>query len=97
MIRIRVAMLKNSLLSCRARPLVRHRSFSPPFVKRFASTFNWEDPLASSNLFTEEELAIQETAKAYCQERMLPRVLGEWKDLAIASSDVLTCDRGISK
>jgi glutaryl-CoA dehydrogenase len=38
--------------------------------------FNWEDPLASQNLFTEEEIAIQETARSYCQERMLPRVLG---------------------
>ena len=40
------------------------------------SVFNWEDPLDSSRLFTEEELAIQDTAKSYCQERMLPRVLG---------------------
>ena len=39
--------------------------------------FDWRDPLASANLFTEEELAIAETAKAYCQERMLPRILGE--------------------
>ena len=39
--------------------------------------FNWEDPLGSQNLLTEEEIAIQETAEAYCQERMLPRVLGK--------------------
>ena len=38
--------------------------------------FNWEDPLDSANLFTEEELAIRQTAKSYCQERILPRVLG---------------------
>jgi hypothetical protein len=47
--------------------------------RRWASTpaaFKWEDPLASATLFTEDELAIEETAKAYCQERMLPRVLG---------------------
>ena len=47
--------------------------------RRYAHTpvpFNWEDPLDSSNLYTEEELAIQETARSYCQERMLPRVLG---------------------
>lgn len=37
--------------------------------------FNWEDPLGSQNLFTDEELAISETAESYCQERMLPRVL----------------------
>ena len=40
-------------------------------------TFDWRDPLGANNLFTEEELAISETAEAYCQERMLPRVLGE--------------------
>jgi len=39
--------------------------------------FNWEDPLDSQSLLTEEEIAIQETAEAYCQERMLPRVLGK--------------------
>ena len=37
--------------------------------------FNWEDPLNTDNLLTEEELAIRETAESYCQERMLPRVL----------------------
>lgn len=51
----------------------------PAATRTFASasgpTFNWEDPLASKNLFTEEELAIGETAERYCQERMLPRVL----------------------
>jgi len=47
--------------------------------RRYAHTpvpFNWEDPLDSANLFTEDELAIRETARSYCQERMLPRVLG---------------------
>ena len=48
-------------------------------TKRYAHApvpFNWEDPLDSASLFTEEELAIQETANSYCQERMYPRVLG---------------------
>lgn len=40
------------------------------------ATFNWEDPLVASELYTEEELAIQDTARQYCQERLLPRVLG---------------------
>lgn len=40
------------------------------------ATFNWEDPLAASELYTEEELAIQDTARQYCQERLMPRVLG---------------------
>ncbi|KAL8699877.1 MAG: hypothetical protein Q9224_001219 [Gallowayella concinna] len=50
--------------------------------KRWAhapSVFNWEDPLDSNSLFNEDELAIQETAKSYCQERMLPRVLDAYR------------------
>ncbi|EXA33072.1 glutaryl-CoA dehydrogenase [Fusarium oxysporum f. sp. pisi HDV247] len=39
--------------------------------------FDWEDPVSSKNLLTSEELDIQETARAYCQERLLPRVLGK--------------------
>lgn len=52
---------------------------TPAIAKRYAHApvaLNWEDPLDSASLFTEEELAIQETASSYCQERMLPRVLG---------------------
>jgi glutaryl-CoA dehydrogenase len=41
-----------------------------------AGAFDWKDPLGANNMFTEEELAIAETAESYCQERMLPRVLG---------------------
>ncbi|KAF2115456.1 glutaryl-CoA dehydrogenase mitochondrial precursor [Lophiotrema nucula] len=37
--------------------------------------FDWKDPLGSNNLFTDDELAIAETAESYCQERMQPRVL----------------------
>jgi glutaryl-CoA dehydrogenase len=41
--------------------------------------FDWKDPLGSYNLFSEDELAIAETAESYCQERMLPRVLGKYE------------------
>ncbi|KAF2012172.1 glutaryl-CoA dehydrogenase-like protein [Aaosphaeria arxii CBS 175.79] len=41
--------------------------------------FNWQDPLGANNLFTEDELAIAETAESYCQERMLPRVLEAYR------------------
>ena len=47
--------------------------------KRYLHTpvaFDWKDPLGVANNYTEEELAIAETAESYCQERMLPRVLG---------------------
>ena len=37
--------------------------------------FDWQDPLASNYLLTEDEIAIAETAERYCQEQLLPRVL----------------------
>ncbi|KAF9732959.1 glutaryl dehydrogenase [Paraphaeosphaeria minitans] len=40
-------------------------------------SFDWKDPLNVANNYTDEELAIAETAESYCQERMLPRVLGK--------------------
>ncbi|PAV19285.1 acyl- dehydrogenase domain-containing [Pyrrhoderma noxium] len=46
--------------------------------RRYASTytkFNWEDPLNVDSLLTETEIAIRDTARAYCQENLLPRVL----------------------
>jgi hypothetical protein len=48
------------------------------FAHSTPQSFNWEDPLGSQNLLTEEELAVAETAESYCQERMLPRVLGRY-------------------
>jgi glutaryl-CoA dehydrogenase len=68
------------------RPLFRHalrhsKTTAPPVAmgKRYLHApvkFDWKDPLGASNLYTDEELAIAETAESYCQERMLPRVLG---------------------
>jgi len=58
------------------------------------SVFNWEDPLDSASLFTEEELAIKETAHDYCQERMLPRVLG-WTDLSSLLYVLSSCRRRV--
>ncbi|KAL8761424.1 MAG: hypothetical protein Q9184_002446 [Pyrenodesmia sp. 2 TL-2023] len=55
----------------------------PVVARRWAHApcaFNWGDPLDSDNLFTEEELAIRDTAKSYCQERMLPRVLDAYRN-----------------
>ncbi|KAI4728283.1 glutaryl-CoA dehydrogenase-like protein [Aureobasidium sp. EXF-10728] len=52
-------------------------------ARRHAHTpvaFDWTDPLGASNMFTEEELAISETAESYCQERMLPRVLDAYRN-----------------
>lgn len=47
--------------------------------RRYASSasppFDWEDPLAAKSLFTAEELAIGDTAQAYCQDRLAPRII----------------------
>lgn len=72
-------MMYRSLIRTSARQLA--SAARPGMVRSYASTtsqpFDWEDPLGSHNLFTEEEIAIRDTAEAYCQERMLPRVLRE--------------------
>ncbi|OAA59564.1 glutaryl-mitochondrial precursor [Niveomyces insectorum RCEF 264] len=39
-----------------------------------APAFDWQDPLASKMLLTEDERAISETAERYCQERLAPRL-----------------------
>ncbi|KAL2057651.1 hypothetical protein ABVK25_002035 [Lepraria finkii] len=71
-------MIRNAL----RRPLA-NAARNPIVTKRYVHApvaFNWEDPLDSASLFTEEESAIQETANSYCQERMLPRVLDAYRD-----------------
>lgn len=46
-------------------------------ANRDTTPFDWKDPLgAHKNLFTDEELDIAETAESYCQEKLLPRILG---------------------
>lgn len=66
--------MNRSLLRAAARSLQSGR----PAGRRYASSavFNWEDPLAAEELYTAEELAIQDTARQYCQDRLMPRILG---------------------
>ncbi|KAI0122698.1 putative glutaryl-CoA dehydrogenase [Daldinia grandis] len=56
------------------------QAFNRSYASASKSSFDWEDPLASKGLLTEEELAISETAERYCQERLLPRVLQAYRD-----------------
>jgi glutaryl-CoA dehydrogenase len=37
--------------------------------------FNWQDPLLLTELLTDEERAIQQTARDYAQEKLLPRIV----------------------
>lgn len=53
-------------------PAVSRRAYSTPA----ATTFDWQDPLSSKSLLTEEEISISETAERYCQEQLLPRLEG---------------------
>lgn len=59
------------------RPLQANTNSTRSYAAAAAATppFDWQDPLNAKALFTEEELAIADTAEKYCQERLLPRVL----------------------
>lgn len=59
--------------------------------------FDWKDPLNAQNLFTEEEIAISETAEQYCQERMLPRVLRKFVNCMLGAQAKGGLNRGISR
>ncbi len=37
--------------------------------------FNWQDPLLLDSLLSEEERMVRDTARQYCQEKLMPRVL----------------------
>ena len=37
------------------------------------NTFSWEDPFHLSAQLTDDERQVQEAARAYCQEKLLPR------------------------
>jgi glutaryl-CoA dehydrogenase len=37
-------------------------------------TFQWEDPLVLEDQLTEDERMVRDSARAYCQEKLLPRV-----------------------
>lgn len=74
--------MKQPLFTQASRCLASARQ-SQSIGRRYAhntASFKWDDPLNSAKLFTEEELAIQETARSYAQERMLPRVLDAYRD-----------------
>ncbi|KAI0973562.1 mitochondrial glutaryl-CoA dehydrogenase-like protein [Xylaria arbuscula] len=80
-----IPRLRSPRLSQTARLKLKQRQ-QPQYARNYASTpasgpvFDWQDPLASNNLLTEDELAIAETAERYCQEQLLPRVTQASRD-----------------
>ncbi|HHL43140.1 MAG TPA: acyl-CoA dehydrogenase [Hellea balneolensis] len=39
------------------------------------AAFNWEDPLNLNDNLSEEEIMVMDSARAYCQDKLMPRVL----------------------
>ncbi|ODN72943.1 hypothetical protein L202_08350 [Cryptococcus amylolentus CBS 6039] len=66
--------LRPALRTVRPIALSATRGMASKFVK-----YDWEDPLDLKSLLTEEEIAIHDTAKAYAQENLLPRVVEAYR------------------
>jgi hypothetical protein len=41
----------------------------------FSAKFNWEDPLNLNSQLKEDEIIVRDSFKAYCQDKLMPRVL----------------------
>jgi glutaryl-CoA dehydrogenase len=51
-------------------------SINTPLTARSKpASFNWEDPFLLEDQLTEEERMIRDTAKAYCQSKLMPRIV----------------------
>ncbi|MEM1342547.1 MAG: acyl-CoA dehydrogenase family protein, partial [Pseudomonadota bacterium] len=48
---------------------------TPEQARAKPAPFDWSDPFGLSGLLTEEERMIGETAEAFCQDKLAPRVL----------------------
>ena len=51
-------------------------SLNTPRIARSKPTnFNWEDPFLLEDQLTEEERMIRDTARAYCHDKLMPRII----------------------
>ena len=59
----------------------------PPMKTRSSAQFQWNDPLLLEQQLSHEERMVRDTARAYCQDKLAPRVLEafrkEFTDVAI--------------
>ncbi|KAJ2834093.1 hypothetical protein FBU31_001816, partial [Coemansia sp. 'formosensis'] len=63
--------LQNTLRRASTRPaLVAQRGYASKFSK-----YNWEDPFLLESQLTDEEKMVRDSANAYAQERLMPRVI----------------------
>jgi len=44
-------------------------------MSKLRPSFNWQDPFQFNSMLTDEERMIRDSAHAYCQEKLMPRVL----------------------
>ncbi|CAK5281671.1 unnamed protein product, partial [Mycena citricolor] len=76
-----MSLLSSSLKrSCRSVRLARWASSTISPKPNRDANWNHQDPLNLESLLTEEEIAIRDTARAYCQENLLPKVLDGWRN-----------------
>jgi glutaryl-CoA dehydrogenase len=48
---------------------------TPLIARSKPANFNWEDPFLLEDQLTEEERMIRDTARAYCQNKLIPRII----------------------
>ena len=48
---------------------------TPLIARSKPANFNWEDPFSLDDQLTEEERMIRDTAKSYCQDKLIPRII----------------------
>ncbi|QPC42021.1 acyl-CoA dehydrogenase [Kaustia mangrovi] len=53
---------------------------SPKAVETLPKEFNWEDPLDLEGQLTEEERMIRDSVRAYCDDKLMPRVLSGFRE-----------------
>ncbi len=56
---------------------------NPPLTAAGGSArppFRWDDPLSLDELLTEEERMVRDSARAYCQDKLMPRVLNAFRN-----------------
>ncbi|KAK9451754.1 acyl-CoA dehydrogenase/oxidase [Limtongia smithiae] len=56
------------------------RAAVQPRLARHKSTFNWQDPFVLDTLLTEEEIAISDAARKYCQGSLQPRIIDAYRN-----------------
>ena len=49
-------------------------------TKKPKASFHWDDPLLLDQQLSDDERAVRDAARAYCQDRLLPRVLMAFRD-----------------